>query len=58
MIRVQQVAGWTMNITLKRLKPGIMLALGAALLAGRAIAFNRATDFDLDFDLDWDDLPA
>ncbi len=47
-----------MNITLKRLKPGIMLAVGAALLAGLAIAVNRATDFEIDFDLDWDDLPA
>lgn len=47
-----------MAFLLKALKPGIAVALGAVIVAGLAIAMNRATDFDLDFDLDWDDLPA
>ena len=47
-----------MNDTLKRLMPGILLAAGAVLVAGLALAVSRATDFDMDFDLDWDDLPA
>lgn len=47
-----------MTATLKSLRPGIMLALGAAVLAGLAIAVKRASDFDIDFDLNWEDLPA
>lgn len=47
-----------MTIALKSLKPGILFALGAAVLAGLAIAVKRASDFDSDFDLNWDDLPA
>jgi hypothetical protein len=47
-----------MTATLKRLSPGILLAVGAAFLAGLAIAVKRASDFEIDFDLDWDDLPA
>lgn len=47
-----------MNATLKGLKPGILFAVGAAVLAGLAIAIKRASDFEIDFDLDWDDLPA
>ena len=47
-----------MNATLKRLKPGIMFALGAAVIAGLAIAVKRASEFDMDFDLNWEDLPA
>lgn len=44
--------------TLRKLKPGILIAVGAVVLAGLAVAVKRASDFDLDFDLDWDDLPA
>lgn len=40
------------------LKPGIMIAVGAAVFAGLAIAIKRATDIDLDLDLDWENLPA
>lgn len=47
-----------MTATLKRLTPGILVALSAAVLAGLAIAVKRAGDFDLDLDLNWDDLPA
>lgn len=47
-----------MTATLKRLTPGILLAVSAAVLAGLAIAVKRASDIDIDFDLDWDDLPA
>ena len=47
-----------MTIALKSLKPGIMLAVGAAVLAGLALALKRASDFDIDFDLNWEDLPA
>ncbi|MES2002411.1 MAG: hypothetical protein V4444_08900 [Pseudomonadota bacterium] len=47
-----------MDTLLKALKPGIAVAFGAVLLAGLAIAVKRATDVDLDFDLNWDDLPA
>ncbi|MGH6658262.1 MAG: hypothetical protein ACREBP_01610 [Sphingomicrobium sp.] len=47
-----------MAFLLKALKPGIAVALGAVIVAGLAIAVKRATDFELDFDLDWDDLPA
>ena len=47
-----------MTATLKRLTPGILVAVSAAVLAGLAIAVKRAGDFDLDFDLNWDDLPA
>ena len=47
-----------MTATLKRLSPGILFAVGAAVLAGLAIAVKRASDFEIDFDLDWDDLPA
>jgi ABC-type nitrate/sulfonate/bicarbonate transport system permease component len=47
-----------MSATLKRLTPGILLAVSAALLAGLAIAVSRAAEFDMDFDLNWDDLPA
>ena len=47
-----------MNLPLKRLKPGIKVAVGAAVIAGLAYAMKRATDFDLDLELNWDDLPA
>ena len=47
-----------MTATLKRLRPGIMLALGAAVVAGLAIAVKRASEFDMDFELNWEDLPA
>lgn len=47
-----------MTIALKSLKPGIMFAVGAAVLAGLALAVKRASDFDMDFDLDWEDMPA
>jgi hypothetical protein len=47
-----------MTMTLKSLKPGIMFAVGAAVLAGLAIAVKRASDFDMDFDLNWEDMPA
>lgn len=47
-----------MKATLKRLKPGIMVALGAAVLAGLAIAVKRASEFEIDLDLNWEDLPA
>ena len=47
-----------MSATLKRMTPGILLAVSAALLAGLAIAVSRASEFDMDFDLNWDDLPA
>ncbi len=47
-----------MTATLKRLKPGIMLALGAAVVAGLAIAVKRASEFDMDFELNWEDLPV
>ena len=44
--------------TLRKLRPAILIAVGAVVLAGLAVAMKRATDFDIDFDLDWDDLPA
>lgn len=47
-----------MTAALKKLSPGILFAVGAAVLAGLAIAVKRASDFEIDFDLDWDDLPA
>lgn len=47
-----------MSATLKRLSPGILLAVSAAVLAGLAIAVKRASDFEIDLDLDWEDLPA
>lgn len=47
-----------MTETLRRYRPGILLALSAVIFAGLAVAAKRATDFDLDFDLDWEDLPA
>jgi hypothetical protein len=47
-----------MSATLKRMTPGILVAVGAAMIAGLAIAVKRAGDLDLDFDLNWDDLPA
>ena len=47
-----------MTATLKRLRPGIMLALGAAVVAGLAIAVKRASEFDMDFELNWEDLPV
>ena len=47
-----------MTATLKRLTPGILLAVSAAVLAGLAIAVSRASEFDMDFDLYWDDRPA
>jgi len=50
--------GWDMAFVLRNLKPGIAVALSAVIVAGLAIVIKRATDFDLDFDLDWDDLPA
>ena len=40
--------GADMEVALKRLKPGIMLAVGVALFAGLAIAVARAIDVDLD----------
>jgi hypothetical protein len=46
-----------MELALKRLKPGIMLAVGVALLAGLAVAITRAIDVDLeladDLDGEW-----
>jgi len=50
--------GCDMADTLRKLRPGILIAVGAVVLAGLAVAMKRATDFDIDFDLDWDDLPA
>jgi hypothetical protein len=47
-----------MQRTLKRMKPGLWLAVGAMMAAGLAVAVSRAIDFDVDFDLDWDNLPA
>jgi hypothetical protein len=47
-----------MNLPMKRLKPGIIVAVGAVVIAGLAYAVKRATDFDLNLDLNWDDLPA
>ncbi|MEO6433705.1 MAG: hypothetical protein ABIO29_06985 [Sphingomicrobium sp.] len=47
-----------MTVPLKRMKPGILVALGAVVIAGLAYAVKRATDFDLDLELSWDDLPA
>ena len=47
-----------MNLPVKRMKPGIMFAVGAVVVAGLAYAVKKATDFDLNFDLNWDDLPA
>ena len=47
-----------MERTLKRLMPGIIAAAGALIVAGIALAVTRALDFDMDFELDWDDLPA
>ena len=43
---------------LKKVGPGVWLALGAVVVAGLAVAVKRAVDFDVDFDLDWDNLPA
>ena len=39
-----------MTATLKRLTPGILLAVSAAVLAGLAIAVSRASELDIDFD--------
>jgi len=50
--------GCDMAETLRKLRPGILIAVGAVVVAGLAVAVKRAADFDLDFDLDWDDLPA
>ncbi|MEO6198438.1 MAG: hypothetical protein ABIO68_00665 [Sphingomicrobium sp.] len=47
-----------MAFVLRNLKPGIAVAIGAVIVAGLAIAVKRATDFDMDFELNWDDLPA
>ena len=47
-----------MNVPVKRLKPGIRLAVGAVVIAGLALLMKRVTDFDLDLELNWDDLPA
>lgn len=47
-----------MNVPVKRMKPGIIVAVGAVVIAGLAFAVKRATDFDLDLELKWDDLPA
>lgn len=47
-----------MNLPVNRIKPGIIVAVGALVIAGLAFAVKRATDFDLDFELQWDDLPA
>jgi len=32
--------------------------LGGALLVGLGFAVHKLLDFDVDFDLDWDNLPA
>lgn len=32
--------------------------LGGAVLLGLGYAIHRLMDFDVDFDLDWDNLPA
>ena len=45
-----------MERTLRRLKPGIIAAAGALVVAGIAIALTRALDIDLE--LDWENLPA
>jgi preprotein translocase subunit YajC len=58
LFRSQRKERGDMSATLKRLTPGILVAVGAAVIAGLAIAVKRAGDFDLDFDLNWDDLPA
>ncbi|MEO7864693.1 MAG: hypothetical protein ABIR63_02340, partial [Sphingomicrobium sp.] len=50
--------GGTMAFVLRNLKSGIAVAIGAVMIAGLAFAVKRATDFDLDFELNWDDLPA
>ena len=47
-----------MTAALKRMTPGILLAVSAAVLAGLAIAVSRASELDIDFDLNWEDLPA
>lgn len=47
-----------MAVPVKRMKPGILVALGAVVIAGLAFAAKRAMDFDLDLELNWDDLPA
>jgi hypothetical protein len=47
-----------MAVAVKKVGPGIWLALGAVLVAGLAVAVKRAVDFDVDLDLDWDNLPA
>jgi hypothetical protein len=44
-----------MGLTLKRLKPGILLAVGVALVAGLAVAITRAVDVDLDLGGDTDE---
>lgn len=47
-----------MTDAFRKVGPGIWFAVGAVVLAGLAVAVKRATDLDLDFDLNWEDLPA
>lgn len=54
----QRTTGCDMTVPVKKLKPGILVAVGAVMIASLAYAVKRATDFDLDLDLNWDDLPA
>ena len=51
---MENAKGADMELALKRLKPGILLAVGVALLAGFAVAVTRAIDVDLDLGGDTD----